>query len=96
MEYTVSSFDKSNLYGGLFFLALGIGIAVGEPIISSTGLSDGGIMFASAISLIGLMIIGWSLINRKETLEVHTPNKSFIFVAKGEELLAILQSARSV
>lgn len=94
MEYTVSSFDKSNLYGGLFFLALGVAIAIGESVISNTGLSDGGIIFASAISIIGLMIIGWSLMNRKETLEVHTSNRSFIFISKGENLLDILQSAR--
>lgn len=94
MEYTLSSFDKLNFLGGVFFLVLAVAVVLLGGIINDTGLDDGGIILGSFLSLIGLALIGWSLMNRKTTLEVHTPKKSFTFVSKGEDLLNIAESTR--
>ena len=94
MEYTLSSFDRSNFVWGVLFLLLGGVVAIAGTIIGDTGVDDTGIILASLLGLIGLGIIGWSLMNRKETLEVHTPKKSFTFVSKGDDLLNIAESTR--
>jgi len=94
MEYTLSSFDKSNFALGVLFLLLGGVVAISGTIIGDGGLDSTGIILASLLGLIGLGIIGWSLINRKETLELHTPKKSFTFVSKGDNLLNIAESTR--
>lgn len=94
MEYTLSKFDKSKFVWGILFLIFGAIVAIGIGTIRGTELTDGGIVLASFMFLVGLAIIGWSLVNRKETLRVHTPKKSFTFVSKGEDLLNIAKSTR--
>jgi hypothetical protein len=94
MEYALSSFDRSTFVWGVLLLLFGGVVAIAGPMIGETGLDGTGIILASLLGLIGLGMIGWSLINRKETLEVHTPKKSFTFVSKGKDLLSIAESTR--